>query len=70
MNTHFEHSETLALASFKEMDYPAVEQYALPIELMMENTGLQLARLIILSVEKNLKFYSELVTVIMVVVAL
>lgn len=37
------------------MDYLAVEQYALPIELMMENAGLQLARLITLSVDKKSK---------------
>ena len=55
LKTHFKHSETLTLASFKEMDYLAVEQYALPIELMMENAGLQLARLISLSAEKKSK---------------
>ncbi len=36
----------LDLAQFKEMDYYAVENYALPIELMMENAGLQLANLV------------------------
>lgn len=39
-------SQSLALSRFKEMDYYAVENYALPIELMMENAGLQLANLI------------------------
>jgi hydroxyethylthiazole kinase-like uncharacterized protein yjeF len=39
-------SEGLELERFKEMDYYAVENYALPIELMMENAGLQLANLI------------------------
>jgi len=34
----------LTLAKFKEMDILAVEKYNLPIELMMENAGLQLAR--------------------------
>lgn len=34
----------LTLAQFKEMDSLAVETYGLPIELMMENAGLQLAR--------------------------
>lgn len=36
----------LSLEKFREMDYLAVEEYNLPIELMMENAGLQLARLI------------------------
>lgn len=49
------HKKTLSLASFKEMDYLAVDKYALPIELMMENAGLQLARLITLSATKNSK---------------
>jgi len=39
-------SKALDLSRFKEMDYYAVENYALPIELMMENAGLQLAKLI------------------------
>lgn len=47
--------KALSLESFKEMDYLAVEKYALPIALMMENAGLQLARLIILSATKNSK---------------
>lgn len=36
---------TLPIESFREMDYLAVQQYNLPIELMMENAGLNLARL-------------------------
>lgn len=36
----------LDLVSFRDMDYFAVENYALPIELMMENAGLQLANLV------------------------
>lgn len=36
---------TLPIESFREMDYLAVRQYNLPIELMMENAGLNLARL-------------------------
>ena len=36
----------LDLDDFKAMDYYAVENYNLPIELMMENAGLQLANLI------------------------
>lgn len=38
--------KALSLEKFREMDYLAVEQYNLPIELMMENAGLQLARLV------------------------
>ncbi len=38
-------SEALELSDFKDMDYYAVENYKLPIELMMENAGLQLANL-------------------------
>ncbi|MBS0010245.1 MAG: NAD(P)H-hydrate epimerase [Bacteroidales bacterium] len=37
----------LSIDRFREMDYLAVEQYHLPVELMMENAGLQLARLVI-----------------------
>lgn len=37
----------LPLEKFKEMDYLAVERYHLPVELMMENAGLQLARLVV-----------------------
>lgn len=39
-------SEALTLARFREMDYYAVKQFNLPIELMMENAGLHLANLI------------------------
>lgn len=55
MKNHFKHSETLSLESFKEMDYLAVEKYALPIELMMENAGFHLARLIALKASKTTK---------------
>lgn len=37
----------LTLEAFKEMDHKAIEYYHLPIELMMENAGLQLAQLIV-----------------------
>ena len=37
---------SLTIDQFKEMDRQATEQYSLPIELMMENAGLQLARYI------------------------
>lgn len=46
LHAHFSPSETLSLEAFKEMDYLAVTHYGLSIELMMENAGLQLARLI------------------------
>lgn len=36
---------TLPIEKFREMDYLAVEKYHLSIELMMENAGLNLARL-------------------------
>jgi len=41
----------LSLDDFRQMDYYAVEEYHLPIELMMENAGLQLARLVARSAE-------------------
>ncbi len=48
-------NQALSLESFKEMDYLAVEKYALPIELMMENAGLELARLTALKATKASK---------------
>ena len=45
----------LELKDFQDMDYYAVSQYALPIELMMENAGLQLARVITNSAKKKSK---------------
>ena len=42
---HISLSDALELNDFKQMDYYAVENYHLPIELMMENAGLQLAKL-------------------------
>lgn len=44
---------SLSLEAFKEMDYWAVEKYNLSIELMMENAGLQLARLIAKKANKS-----------------
>ena len=41
----------LDLEHFRKMDYYAVENYALPIELMMENAGLQLANLVVKSID-------------------
>jgi NAD(P)H-hydrate epimerase len=37
---------SLTIDQFREMDALAIQNYALPIELMMENAGLQLARLV------------------------
>lgn len=42
----FIEQQALELKQFREMDYYAVENYQLPIELMMENAGLHLARLV------------------------
>lgn len=39
-------SISLSIDRFKEMDFLAIQKYALSIELMMENAGLQLARLV------------------------
>ncbi len=44
--------DALELEQFKEIDYFAVENYFLPIELMMENAGLQLANLIVQSIKE------------------
>ncbi|MGB5498552.1 MAG: NAD(P)H-hydrate epimerase [Maribacter sp.] len=55
MPNHFKNSDTLSLEKFKEMDYLVVEQYNLPIGLMMENAGLHLARLITIHATKNSK---------------
>jgi len=38
--------KALEIERFRKMDYYAVENYHLPIELMMENAGLQLANLV------------------------
>lgn len=43
----------LSLKQFQEMDTLAVEKFGLPIELMMENAGLQLARRIIAHASVN-----------------
>lgn len=42
-------TNALELSDFKAMDYYAVEKYLLPIKLMMENAGLQLANLTVRS---------------------
>lgn len=46
---------TLSLEAFKQMDYYAVNNYHLPVELMMESAGLQLARLAATTVEPGSK---------------
>ncbi|NAS14048.1 NAD(P)H-hydrate epimerase [Poritiphilus flavus] len=46
MQEHFKNNEALSLEAFRDMDYTAIEKYQLPIELMMENAGLQLARIV------------------------
>ena len=45
--------KALELGNFRDMDYYAVNNYNLPIELMMENAGLQLANLITCFAKKN-----------------
>ncbi|MDR9415116.1 MAG: thiamine pyrophosphate-dependent enzyme [Gracilimonas sp.] len=47
MNVSNNKNQPLSLHEFKEMDTLAVEHFGLPIELMMENAGLQLARRIV-----------------------
>ncbi len=42
----FDIRQSLELEQFREMDYYAVEHYNLPVELMMENAGLCLARVV------------------------
>ena len=49
----FDRENALELEHFKKMDYYAVNQYHLPIELMMENAGLQLANLIAETTSKS-----------------
>lgn len=45
--------QALELDKFRDMDYYAVNNYHLPIELMMENAGLQLANLVASSTESD-----------------
>ena len=49
----FPRDKALELSDFRDMDYYAVENFNLPIELMMENAGLHLARLISHFAAKN-----------------
>ena len=57
LKKHFKDTEALTLESFKEMDFLAVEKFNLPIELMMENAGLQLAHLVVKFASANSKIY-------------
>jgi len=50
---NFPKEQALELSHFRDMDYYAVNNYSLPIELMMENAGLQLANLIAHFVDKT-----------------
>jgi NAD(P)H-hydrate epimerase len=45
--------KALELSDFKSMDYYAVNNFSIPVELMMENAGLHLANLITGSVKKG-----------------
>ena len=53
MQLKYPEEKALELGDFKAMDYYAVENYSLPIELMMENAGLQLANLVASSADSN-----------------
>ncbi len=48
--------ELLEIEAFRQLDYEAIEKYSIPIELMMENAGLHLARIIAVhtSMESNI----------------
>jgi len=46
LEKHKQPALSLSIDQFKEMDALAIQNYSLPIELMMENAGLQLARLV------------------------
>ena len=48
-----EESDSLPMDRFKEMDSLAIDKYQVPIELMMENAGLNLARLIALNIVRS-----------------
>lgn len=45
---HIRNFNHLPIDKFREMDYLSVQEYKIPVELMMENAGLQLARLVAL----------------------
>jgi len=48
-------SHALSIDKFREMDYLSIEKYDYPIEEMMENAGLSLARLVASMAEKKSK---------------
>ena len=50
---NFTIDKALELEQFREMDYYAVNNYKLPVEMMMENAGLQLANLVTAFAEKE-----------------
>lgn len=52
---NFLQAMALELDRFREMDYYAIKNYNLPIELMMENAGLQLANLVACFADKTHK---------------
>jgi hypothetical protein len=45
---HIRNFNHLPIDKFREMDYLSVQEYKIPVELMMGNAGLQLARLVAL----------------------
>lgn len=51
----FSDQETLSIEQFITMDLRAMKEYFLPVELMMENAGLQLARMVTLHASGNSK---------------
>lgn len=50
---NFTKDNALELEQFREMDYFAVNHYHLPVEMMMENAGLQLANFVAAFAEKG-----------------
>ncbi len=46
---------SLSISDFRRMDTLAIEEFGLPVELMMENAGLQLARLVALHTKRDQK---------------
>ena len=46
LEIYLDNKNHLSIDKFREMDFISVREYKIPIELMMENAGLQLARLV------------------------
>jgi len=65
----YQKENTLELKKFIEMDYFAINEFGLSIELMMENAGLQLANLVANLFRKIKALKLALAKVTMVVVA-